>query len=130
MHVFEKGEKRTVPPHRPGIDLGIDLEQGKRLPIKKIYALSYDQLEELHRYIKQNENTGWIRRVKSGRASPIMFVKKKDSKLRLCADYRALNEVIKKDRHPRPLISKALDRLVGAKYFIKLDIKDAYCHKR
>jgi len=81
----------TVPPHRPGIDLGIDLEDGKTVPIKKIYALSYDQLEELRRYIKQNEDRGWIQRVKSGRASRIMFVTKKDGKHRLCADYRALN---------------------------------------
>jgi len=77
----------TIPSHRPGIDLGIDLEEGKRESIKKIYALSYDQLEELHRYIKHNENRGWIRRVQSGRASPIMFVKKKKGKLRLCTDY-------------------------------------------
>jgi len=128
LDVFEKGEKTTVPPHRPGIDLGIDLEEGKTVPIKKIYALSCDQLEEPHRYIKQNEDRGWIRRVKSGMASPIMFVKKKDGKLRLCADYRALNEVTKKDRHPLPLISEALDRLGGVNYFTKLDIKDAY-HK-
>jgi len=128
LDVFEKGEKTTVPPHRPGIALGIDLEEGKAVPIKKIYALSYDQLEELHRYIKQNEDRGWIRRVKSGRASPIVFVKKKDGKLRLCADYRALNEVTKKDRHSLPLISEALDRLGRAKYFTKLYIKDAY-HK-
>jgi len=126
LDVFEKGEKTTVPPHGPGIDLGIDLEEGKTVPIKKIYALSYDQLEELHRYIKQNEDRGWIRRVKSGGASPIMFVKKKDGKLRLCADYRTLNEVTKKDRHPLPLINQALDRLGGAKYFTKRDIKNAY----
>jgi len=55
-----------------------------------------------------------------------MFVKKKDGKLRLCVDYRALNEVTKKDQHPLPLISAALDRLGGARYFTKLDIKDAY----
>ena len=55
-----------------------------------------------------------------------MFVKKNDGKLRLLADYPALNEVTKKDRHPLPLISEALDRLGGAKYFTKLDIKDAY----
>jgi len=48
LDVFEKEEKTTVPPHRPGIDLRIDLEEGKTVPIKKIYALSYDQLEELH----------------------------------------------------------------------------------
>jgi len=126
LDVFEKGEKTTVPPYRPGIDLGIDLEEGKTVPIKKRYALSYEQLEELHRYIKQNESRGWIRRVKAGRASPIMFVKKKDGKLRLYADYRALNEVTKKDRDPLPLISEVLERLGGAKYFTKLDIKDAY----
>ena len=40
-----------------------------------------------------------------------MFVKKKDGKLRLCVDYRAVNEISKKDRHPLPLINDALDRL-------------------
>ena len=55
-----------------------------------------------------------------------MFVKKKKSKLRLWVDYRALNEITKKDRYPLPLISEVLDRLTEAKYFTKLDIKDAY----
>ena len=63
-------------------------------------------------------------------ASPILFVKKKDGKLRLCVDYRGLNEVTKKDRYPLPLISQALDRLNTAKYFTKLDIKDAYHNVR
>jgi len=40
LDVFAKGEKRTVPPHRPRIDLGINLGEGKTVPIKKIYALS------------------------------------------------------------------------------------------
>ena len=124
--VFEKGEKTTVPPHGPGIDLGIDLEERKTVTIKKIYAFTYDQLEELHRYSKENEDRGGIQRVKSGRASRIIFVKKKNDELRLCANYRVLNEVTKKDRHPPPLISEVLDRLGGAKYLTKLDIKDAY----
>jgi len=68
LDVFEKGEKTTVPPHQPGIDLRMDQEEEKTVPMKKIYALSYDQLEELHRYIKQNEYRGLIRRVKSRRA--------------------------------------------------------------
>jgi len=58
MPVFEKGEKTTVPPYRAGIDIKIILEERKTVPIQKIYALSYDQLEELHRYLKQNENRG------------------------------------------------------------------------
>ena len=51
LDVFEKGEKTTVPLHRPGVDLEIELDKGKEVPIKKIYTLSYDQIEELHRYI-------------------------------------------------------------------------------
>ena len=82
LDVFEKGEKTTVPPHRSGVDLGIELEKGKEVSIEKIYQLSYDQIEELHRYIKQNEPRGWIQRVRTGRASPIMFVKKIDGRLR------------------------------------------------
>jgi len=57
-----------------------------------------------------------------------MFVKKKDGKLRLCLDYRELNDSTKKDQYPLPLIGEALDSLQGAKFFTKLDIKDAY-HK-
>ena len=40
--VFEEGEKTKLPPHRPGVDLEIKLEEGEGLPIKKIYALSQD----------------------------------------------------------------------------------------
>ena len=126
LDVFEKRKKTTVPPHRPGVDLGIELEKGKEVPIKKIYPLSYDQIEKLHRYIRQNEERGWIQRVRTGRASPIMFVKKKDGKLRLCVNYRALNVITKKDRHSLPVISEALVRLAGAQYFTKLEIKYAY----
>jgi len=130
MDVFEKGEKTTVPSHQPGSDFGIDLEERKTVPIKLIYPLVYDQLEEFHQYIEQNEDRGWICRVKSGRASPIMFVKKKDGKLTLCANYQARNKVTEKDGHPLSLISEALDRPGGAKYFTKPDIEDFYHNMR
>ena len=55
-----------------------------------------------------------------------MFLKKMDSKHGLCVDYQELNEITKKDRHPLPLNSEALDRLAAAKHITKLDIKDAY----
>ena len=41
-------------------------------------------------------------------------------------DYRGLNKVMVKNQHPLPLISEILDRLSGAKYFTKLDLKEAY----
>jgi len=58
LDVFEAGEKTKLPPHRPQVDLEIKLEEGEGLPIKKIYALSQDELKELWSYIKQNEERG------------------------------------------------------------------------
>ena len=58
--------------------------------------------------------------------APILFVPKKDGGLRLCVDYRGLNSVTVKNRHPLPLITETLDRLCGSKVFTKLDLKDAY----
>jgi len=120
LDVFKEEEKRKLPPHRPGVDLDIKLEEGQGLPVKQIYALSQDELEELWNYIKQNEEREWIRETYSDGGSPIMFVKKKDGKLRLCVDYRALNYVTKQDRYPLPLIGEALDRLRMANYYTKL----------
>ena len=59
-------------------------------------------------------------------SSPILFVLKKDSRLRLYIDYRGLNKVIVKNCYLLPLISKTLDYLVGAIEYIKIDLKDTY----
>jgi len=58
LDVFEEEEKTKLPPHPPGVDLKIELEDGQGLSVKKIYALSEDELEELGNYIKQNEEGG------------------------------------------------------------------------
>jgi hypothetical protein len=47
-------------------------------------------------------------------ASPIIFVGKKDGRLRPCQDYRYLNEHMVKNAYPLPLIGKLLDKLKGA----------------
>ena len=54
-----------------------------------------------------------------------MFVKKADGSLHLCVDYRGLNEITIKDRYPLPLIREILAQLSKARYFTKLNIKDA-----
>ena len=51
---------------------------------------------------------------------------KKNGKLRLCVDYRQLNEITIKNRYPLPLISELRDRLQGAQWFTALDLKGAY----
>jgi len=56
-------------------------------------------------------------------ASPVFFIKKKDSTLWLVQDYRALNAMTVKNKYPLPVISELINKLRGAKYFTKLDVR-------
>ena len=63
---------------------------------------------------------GYIRQSKSPYGAPVLFVDKKDGKLRLCVDYRALNKVTVKNSYPLPRIDDLFDPLAGAKFFSRL----------
>jgi len=56
-------------------------------------------------------------------AAPVFFVKKKDGSLWLVQDYRTLNSKTIKNVYPLPLISDLINRLRGARYFTKLDVR-------
>src|SRR5205807_8481032 len=110
--LFQESEATGLSPHREEVDLQIYFKSGEtRIPDKKLYPLGENELEEIRNYLKQNLKRGWIRESLAKEVSPILFVKKKDRKLRLCVDYRGLNEITRKDQHKLPLISEALDRL-------------------
>ena len=53
-------------------------------------------------------------------ASPVVMVKKKDSSLRFCVDFRQLNAATVKDAHP------LLDALHWARWFSTLDLKSGF----
>jgi hypothetical protein len=109
-----------------GVDHAIDLEPGERPPFRPLYNLSVKELAALREYLEQALKNGWIKRSVSEAGAPILFVPKKDGSLRLYVDYRGLNAITKKNRHPLPLISETLDRLGRATVFLALDLKDAY----
>ena len=84
------------------------------------------QWPEVRDYIQNSLDQGIIRESSSPYASPIVLVRKKDGKLRLCVDYRLLNAKTHKDAYPLPRIDEALDVLKGAKYFCSLDLAHGF----
>ena len=69
---------------------------------------------------------GFIRPSASPWGAPVLFVKKKDGTLRLCIDYRQLNQVTVKNKYPLPRIDDLFDQLQGALVFSKIDLRTGY----
>jgi len=120
-NVFSKVKALVLAPHWE-YDLKIELEEGVPLPPGRLYSLSPVELKTLWGFIDENLCFGFICPKSSSHAAPVLFVKKKDSSLQLCIDYRGLNKISKKDWYPLPLISNLLNSLSQAKVYTKIDL--------
>ena len=94
-----------------------------RLPHRRVPP---NQMEEVKAHLQRLLEQKIIRPSTSPYAAPVVIVRKKDGSIRLCVDYRRLNEQTRKDAFPIPRIDEALDSLGGAKMFSSLDLVQGY----
>jgi len=127
--VFPPTLPSGLPPDR-GDAMRIETDPTADPPFKPVIRLSIAELDELKKQLDDLLAKKLIKPSTSPYGAPVLFVKKADGSLRLCVDYRGLNRITKKNRHPLPRIDELIDRFRGARYFTKLDLISGYHQQR
>jgi hypothetical protein len=114
-----------MPPERE-VEFYIDLIRGTAPIAKRLYRMAPTELAKLKLQITELQQKGYIHPSSSPWGAPVLFVTKKDGSMRMCINYRSLNEVTIKNKYPLPWIDDLFDQLQGAKYFSKIDLRSGY----
>ena len=128
--VFLKEKALILPEATEMNQHAIKLQKDQQLPYRPIYSLGPVELKTLKTYIETNLANGFIWPLKLPAGAFIFFVGKLDGSLRLCVNYRGLNNLTIKNQYPLPLIGESLDWLGQAKKFTQLDLTSAYHQMR
>jgi hypothetical protein len=97
-----------LPPERD-VEFVIELKRGTTPISRRSYRMPPNELAELKTQLQDLLEKGFIRPSSSPWGCPAIFVKKKDQTLRMCVDYRPLNEVTIKNKYPLHWIDILLD---------------------
>ncbi|GAU51685.1 hypothetical protein TSUD_414990 [Trifolium subterraneum] len=114
-----------LPPVRD-IEFAIDVFPGTGPIHIAPYRMGPSELSELKSQLEDLLSKKFIRPSVSPWGAPVLLVKKKDGKSRLCVDYRQLNRVTIKNRYPLPRIDDLMDQLRGVVIFSKIDLMSGY----
>ena len=127
-HKLSGGTLGEPPPNvsASGFEMDIDLLPGTRPKAARQYRLTPREQTELEKQLQHLINMGWVQPSVSPWASAVLFAPKPGGKLRLCIDYRYLNEHTIKNTYPLPRIDTLLDKLKGHKFFSALDLASGY----
>ena len=91
-----------------------------------LYCLASAKMLELKKQLHELIDNGFIWNSVSPWCAPFLFVKKHDSSLHLCINYRQLNRVTVKNKYLLQRIDELFDQLGGSRYFSKIDLRIEY----
>jgi len=125
--LFDLKEVEKLPDNK-GCDHRIELlGEEDKLRMGPIYQLSLEEEKLLVKYLDTMIKEGKIRPSSSTDGSPILSVPKPNGRgLRLCIDYRHLNDYTKKDKTPLPIMEELSPRVRGATHITQIDLKSGF----
>lgn len=100
--------------------------EGTQSDYIKPYRLNVNDRTDLDTIIIQYRKAGIIKDTKAYTVSPAFIVQNSEGKPRMVTDYRFVNKNTKTYYFPIPSIEELLEKLHGAKIFIKLDLTLGY----
>ncbi len=105
---------KGIPPELPQRKIELDIIMSLAHQAK--YRLNLNNVVLVKQYINKLLATGFIESVEETTwLSPIIVVPKKNSKLKICIDFRKLNTTTNKDPYPLPFTYETLNTVVGHK---------------
>ncbi len=117
----------ALPPPARGVVCDIEVEPGTKPIAQRPRRIPAHQLEQVAELLKKLLETGIIEYSHSKWASPIVIVMKKNGKdIRLCIDYRCVNQLINLMAYPLPLIDELLDNFGEIMWFLSLDMASGF----
>ena len=106
----------------------IEIADESKLRFSKARPVPLPLLDTVNKELQRLEDKGVIKPVTSSRwASPVVWVKKRDGSLRMCADFKIhVNQSIASDAYPLPAIETIFAGMRKSAVYAKLDLRDAY----
>jgi transposase InsO family protein len=115
-----------LPPLR-GTQHRIELKPGSRPPPSRpLRHQSSKDLAIFEEYTRTMIEAGQLRVSNSPYGAMALIVRKKDGTARVVIDYRGLNDLTIKNKYPLPLMDEMFDRVTGATYFTKIDLRSGF----
>ena len=119
---YQEDESRL--PGVPMTDMAVRIKLNSQVPIaSKMKRMSPEECQLAREYCKKEVALGLYEACQSEWCSNSLFAPKPDGSLRMCIDYRKINEQTIKDKYPLPRLENIVANIAGKPFISLVDMK-------